>query len=731
MDQEHKRARRPGASLPPTTLDARATGRQTLVERDANAVRSHAAQGIRGGTGGALPHLDAIQRSFGAHDVSSVRAHDDGDAAAATDAIGAQAYAAGEHVAFGRDPDLHLAAEEAAHVVQQRAGIRLPGGVGAPDDEYEDHAHAVADAVVAGESAEPILDLMTQRGAAKGDLDPAEPRAIHAQMRPAGGRPAPAKTDPWTLMFKGAASNRVHRAGRVQAENGVRLRKSPSPGGATIVIVPFNTEAMVERETTEAHEHDRWAYVVTKDGAGFCERQYVTTDMPECSAKLHLVTKGETLGGIAERAYGKFIEGGNDARLYVHALYLANKHRTGIRLDDVDLSAMDTMLRGKDEEETLRIYKGVKVIEGQAIWLPSNDFIQQLKAKHFVTSGSTELSKAWREAKEVVADAIDDVKYAAGLVVGLVEGAAESIIDMFKGAAQMAEAVTKIVLKLVTGDVGGLVGMAKHWIGGLAQIWKDKDKIHDGFVARWNDDDAWSRGKFRGEVIGWVAMTVLLCVITAGEVSAGVVAILASKFPTLIKGIQAVGKIGDVSTYAHGVAKGGHAISEAAEDIIKKRIHAAEEAARKKKHKKHDKHGDHDDDHDNHPAPGSVEALKILKKIRRSTKIAKLELAKTGYTNEDFELAKATYQFVNTANQRAHGENLDAYVLQQDDSPGSCRQVVIMPHAMHALAADARRHNATAIDQFAQGKRDKVRVKGEVDGKTFQVNLQVVFNGPH
>src|SRR5262249_13589656 len=81
VDQEHKRVRRPGASLPPTTLDPRATGRQTLVERDATSVRGHAAQGIRGGAGGTLPHLDAIQRSFGAHDVSSVRAHDDGDAA--------------------------------------------------------------------------------------------------------------------------------------------------------------------------------------------------------------------------------------------------------------------------------------------------------------------------------------------------------------------------------------------------------------------------------------------------------------------------------------------------------------------------------------------------------------------------------------------------------------------------------------------------------------------------
>ncbi|PKN54036.1 MAG: hypothetical protein CVU56_28665, partial [Deltaproteobacteria bacterium HGW-Deltaproteobacteria-14] len=109
------------------------------------------------GGGGRLPHLDRIQAAFGAHDVSGVQAHVGGAARAASEAIGAEAYATGSHVAFRGAPDLHTAAHEAAHIVQQRAGVSLSGGVGQVGDRYERHADAVADLVVQGKSAEALL----------------------------------------------------------------------------------------------------------------------------------------------------------------------------------------------------------------------------------------------------------------------------------------------------------------------------------------------------------------------------------------------------------------------------------------------------------------------------------------------------------------------------------------------------------------------------------------------
>lgn len=125
-----------------------------------------ASQGVAG-PAGSLPHLERIQHAFGHHDVTSIKAHVGGPATQATQMLGAQAYASGNDVAFRGDPDLHTAAHEAAHVVQQRTGVHLKGGIGQEGDVYERHADSVADAVVRGESAAPLLDQMAGGAAAK------------------------------------------------------------------------------------------------------------------------------------------------------------------------------------------------------------------------------------------------------------------------------------------------------------------------------------------------------------------------------------------------------------------------------------------------------------------------------------------------------------------------------------------------------------------------------------
>jgi Domain of unknown function (DUF4157) len=121
-------------------------------------VHAAAARGIASPTT-RLPFADQIQASFGdAHDVSRIQAHVGGDSAAA---MGANAYASGDHVVFDREPDLHTAAHEAAHVIQQAHGVNLYGGVGEAGDGYERHADEVADRVVAGKSAADLLGAPT------------------------------------------------------------------------------------------------------------------------------------------------------------------------------------------------------------------------------------------------------------------------------------------------------------------------------------------------------------------------------------------------------------------------------------------------------------------------------------------------------------------------------------------------------------------------------------------
>ena len=112
-----------------------------------------------------LPHLDTIQRAFGSHDLRSVRAFQDEHSTAACASLGARAYASGENVSFAGKSDLHTAAHEAAHVIQQRAGVGFGGELGGSTDPFERHADRVAGLVVAGQSAEGELGRPTAASA--------------------------------------------------------------------------------------------------------------------------------------------------------------------------------------------------------------------------------------------------------------------------------------------------------------------------------------------------------------------------------------------------------------------------------------------------------------------------------------------------------------------------------------------------------------------------------------
>jgi len=124
-----------------------------------------------------LPHRDTIQASFGKHDLSGLCAV---TGVGAANAIGAEAYALGDRVGFAStSPSLRTAAHEAAHHVQSRPGV----GVGRASDADERHADAVADAVVAGRSAEALLGP-ARGGGGRGDFLQRTPIGGHDSSDP-------------------------------------------------------------------------------------------------------------------------------------------------------------------------------------------------------------------------------------------------------------------------------------------------------------------------------------------------------------------------------------------------------------------------------------------------------------------------------------------------------------------------------------------------------------------
>jgi hypothetical protein len=191
--------RKVDAAAPPMPSAARPTlhelfggvqRKASVGEPDTAAIHDSAERGIATASS-PLPHAETIQRSFGRHSVAGVQAHTGAEAAASARAMGAQAYATGNHVVLGDRTDLHTIAHEAAHVVQQRAGVQLKGGVGEAGDAYERQADEAADRVVRGESAEGVLDTRGSGGSRAVQLD---------NGGPAAPAPAPAPAPPVTTV---------------------------------------------------------------------------------------------------------------------------------------------------------------------------------------------------------------------------------------------------------------------------------------------------------------------------------------------------------------------------------------------------------------------------------------------------------------------------------------------------------------------------------------------------
>lgn len=191
-----------------------------------------ASEGISG-PAETLPHLLAIQQSFGSHDVSGLKAHTDEQAAAANHNLGALGYTIGGHVAFAGYPDLHTAAHEAAHAVQQRGGVQLQRGVGQTGDAYESQANAVADLVASGKRATALLDQ--KAGGARGQSEKPTSRGVQqsdksVQMQSAKNAPATKQTtgDPTSELLHKSLQQMLEKEELMEKVNGAIARELAS-----------------------------------------------------------------------------------------------------------------------------------------------------------------------------------------------------------------------------------------------------------------------------------------------------------------------------------------------------------------------------------------------------------------------------------------------------------------------------------------------------------------------
>jgi hypothetical protein len=358
----------------------------------------------------------------------------------------------------------------------------------------------------------------------------------------------------WSQLI-GEKSTSVGKMGRVDRVDGTNLRRRPIATDSPLTNVPFNSLVQIQRRT----EHG-WAWVVVLEGAasgqaGFVVADRVATDLPEPTAHLHWVTSGERLGAIAERYYGKSIGKQDNERLFVQAIYEANRDRAGVYLDEIHLPTKETWHRTESAEESIRIFKSLKVKKDHALWIPSEAFVQSLKQAGGISDGRSTLSHLWEGAKEGLSDVVDAATYGAGFLVGILEGAWKAVVDLFKGAADMLETVGKTVLHAITGNLAAIKQMATDLIGKLQTAWEQRGEIADAFLKKWNASEGWNRGTFQGEVIGWVIATVLIAVLTMGEGAIATALGSSTWGARFLSAIRTADALGDVTTYARGLSR--------------------------------------------------------------------------------------------------------------------------------------------------------------------------------
>ena len=125
---------------------------------DADALNAAARAGLSS-EAQALPHREAVQAAFGRHDVGDLRAHLDPRAAAAAEVMGAEAFTAGEDVAFAEQPDVADAAQEAARSLWQQAGPEVRDGLAQAGGEQA-LMEAIGERVAEGREVEALVDRL-------------------------------------------------------------------------------------------------------------------------------------------------------------------------------------------------------------------------------------------------------------------------------------------------------------------------------------------------------------------------------------------------------------------------------------------------------------------------------------------------------------------------------------------------------------------------------------------
>ena len=395
----------------------------------------------------------------------------------------------------------------------------------------------------------------------------------------------------WRELAPGEQTQAVRSMSRIDAPDGVHLRSRPF-GPKDGAVLPFDTLVAVSRKT------ERGWYWVTALGdsayhpaptgvSGFIESYHAASEMPEPTAHLYPVRSGDLLKDIAARYYKHSFSWGHDARVYVQAIYHANKDRDAVFRQRTDLSVDHRALSTTNLKEALELWGAARVVAGQALWIPSNSFVDRLKAAGVIHQAS--ISKTlWDGTAGLISDLIDRALYIGGFAIGLLEGAWGALEDLFAGVKDLIAALWMVVKGIFTG-----FSELRELAAKIGAAWQRRRElvtaIATDFMTKWESKDDWKRGNFQGEVVGYLTMMMFIIVATAG---AGGAIAGSGRFGSFIKLIQLADAAGSIGTYARklraAVKLPQQIVDQSAEALGRKLVKGAGDAAPDVPHVKHD-----------------------------------------------------------------------------------------------------------------------------------------------
>ncbi len=310
--------------------------------------------------------------------------------------------------------------------------------------------------------------------------------------------------------------NSIERTGVVQTDDGANLWPQTNRRKPKLGLLPQNTRVFVDREvgggwySVYVAGHQRGESLPVREGThGYVEASRINSDMPDPGAWLFRITKGgQGALDVAKEAYKDNFKAawGKDYRYLVNVLVFVNeaKDRRGFYKDNSN----DTWDKTKTK------------LNAQ-IWIPGLKLVDALHSQ--IASGSI--------SYEVLSTVGDIGIGVAAFIVGLLHGALMSIADVFIGAYDLIKIAGEIIIKLFKGT---LISDAKAFFDEISKI--EVSDIIEMVGAKWNHANTWDRWKFRGYVIGYAVVEILLLYFSVGIVTA-------------VKWAGKAGKVGKLATY--------------------------------------------------------------------------------------------------------------------------------------------------------------------------------------